>query len=212
MGLSVPPHRPPPRSIGLTGGIGSGKSTVAATLAQCGAHVVDVDAIAHRLTGRGGAAMPAIEAAFGRGVVGADGALDRAAMRGLAFGDPDAKRRLEAVLHPLIQSVAQAEGAAAQAAGKPALFDIPLLAESNHWRPRLDRIIVVDCSEATQVRRVMQRSGWTAEAVERVIALQAPRRHRRSIADAVVYNDGLSPEQLAAEVRALWALWNNNRA
>lgn len=193
--------------IGLTGGIGSGKSTVARELVALGAVLVDTDAIARALTAAGGAALPALAAAFGRDILGADGALDRERMRALAFGDAGAKARLEGVLHPLIGAEAQRQ---AQAAGDAAIvFDVPLLAESRHWRARVQRVLVVDCREATQVARVMARSGWAEPAVRRVIAQQAPRAQRRAIADAVVFNDDLSPTALAQEVGALWALWNN---
>ena len=194
--------------LGLTGGIGSGKSTVAAMLAARGAAVVDTDAIARALTGPGGAAVGAIAAGFGADVIGPDGALDRAAMRALAFGDAGARSRLEAILHPLIGAQAQAEAARAEGAGVPLLvFDVPLLAESRRWRARVQRVLVVDCSEATQVRRVAARPGWSAVMAERVIAQQASRMLRRSIADAVVFNDGIALDALESEVDALLALW-----
>ncbi len=197
------------RRIGLTGGIGSGKSTVARTFVDCGAALVDTDAIARALTLPGGAALPALAAAFGADIIGSDGAMDRDRMRALAFADPDAKRRLEAVLHPMIGAEAQRQ---ATAAGERCIvFDVPLLTESSHWRDRVERVLVVDCREDTQVQRVMQRSGWAEDAVRRVIAQQAPRARRRAIADAVIHNDGIGAEALAAEVRALWALWNNRR-
>jgi len=190
--------------IGLTGGIGSGKSTVAAMLVRHGASLVDTDAIARQLTLPGGAAMPAVAEAFGPSVVAADGGLDRAAMRALVFADPSAKQRLEAILHPMIG--AEAARQARQAPGA-VVFDVPLLAESNHWRDRVDRVLVVDCREATQLARVMQRPGWTHEAASAVIAQQASRAARRACADAVIYNDGLSLEQLALEVDAVWRRW-----
>jgi dephospho-CoA kinase len=194
------------RSIGLTGGIGSGKSTVAARLVACGAWLVDTDAIARALTAPGGAALPALAAAFGADILDADGALDRARMRALAFGDPAHKSRLEAVLHPMIGAEAQAQ--AARAAGRPVVFDVPLLAESNRWRTRVDRVLVIDCPEALQVERVVRRSGWEPAAVVRVIAQQAPRAQRRAIADAVLHNDEqTSLDILAQQVRALWAAW-----
>jgi dephospho-CoA kinase len=194
------------RAIGLTGGIGSGKSTVAALLVDCGACLVDTDAIARSLTAPGGAALPALAAAFGPGILAADGSLDRAHMRSLAFGDAATKRRLEAVLHPMIATEAEAQAAAA--AGRPVVFDVPLLTESARWRARLDRILVVDCPEALQVRRVMQRSGWEAAAVGRVIAQQATRARRRAIADAVIHNgDAQTLDGLRAAVRTLWAHW-----
>ncbi|HNT39517.1 MAG TPA: dephospho-CoA kinase [Rubrivivax sp.] len=193
------------RSIGLTGGIGSGKSTVAALLVRHGAALVDTDAIARALTLPGGAAIAAIADTFGAAMIGADGALDRERMRQQVFADPAAKARLEAILHPLI--AAQAEREAEAAGARIVVFDVPLLAESTRWRARVDRILVVDCEEDTQRRRVMQRSGWSDAAVRAVIAQQAGRAARRAIADAVIYNDGLSPPELAHEVRALWERW-----
>jgi len=192
-------------SIGLTGGIGSGKSSVARVLVDCGAVLVDTDAIARALTLPGGAAIAAIGQAFGRDLIGADGALDRDRMRALVFADPGAKARLEGILHPMIG--AEATQQAAAAGSRVVVFDVPLLAESGRWRQRVDRILVVDCEEDTQCRRVIQRSGWTEAAVRAVISQQATRRSRRAIADAVIFNDGIAPQALADEVRALWALW-----
>ena len=191
--------------LGLTGGIGSGKSTVAARLAALGAEVVDADAISRALTAAGGAAIGPLREAFGPQAIDAHGALDRAQMRALAFADPDARRRLEALLHPLIG--AECERQAAAAGARPVVFDVPLLAESRHWRARVQRVLVVDCDEATQVERVMRRSGWDADAVRRVIAQQAPRARRRAVADAVIHNVGLSLQALHAEVDALWTHW-----
>ena len=153
----------PVRRIGLTGGIGSGKSTVAALLVECGAGLVDTDAIARALTAPGGAALAALSAAFGPELIGPDGALDRDRMRALAFGDAATKLRLEAVLHPMIgaESARQADALG----DRCIVFDVPLLAESSHWRARVDRVLVVDCPEALQVRRVIQRSGWDEAAV-----------------------------------------------
>jgi dephospho-CoA kinase len=194
------------RAIGLTGGIGSGKSTVGALLVAHGLHLVDTDAIARALTAPGGSALPALAQAFGPGILGADGALDRVQMRRLAFGDAAAKRRLEAVLHPLIG--AEADARAAAAAGRPVVFDVPLLAESGRWRRRVDRVLVVDCPEPLQVQRVVQRSGWDADAVRRVIAQQAPRAARRAIADAVIHNgEATTLADLAREVAGLCAAW-----
>lgn len=193
--------------IGLTGGIGSGKSTVAAMLVQHGAALVDTDAIARRLTGPGGGAMPALVAAFGPSVATPDGALDRARMRQLAFTDAASRKRLEAVLHPMIGAEALREAAAAD--GEAVVFDVPLLAESSAWRQRVQRVLVVDCSEATQVERVSARPGWTAESARQAIAAQSPRAARRAIADAVIVNVGIDLAALKAEVDALWSLWNN---
>jgi dephospho-CoA kinase len=191
--------------IGLTGGIGSGKSTVAALLVRHGAALVDTDAIARAIAQPGGAAMPAIEAAFGPTVLDADGGLDRARMRTIVFSDTDARKRLEAILHPLIGL--ETERQAAAAGDAPIVFDVPLLVESKRWRGLVDRVLVVDAREATQLRRVVARSGWTPQAVQAVIAQQAPRSARRAAADAVIYNDGLDLQQLAREVQQLWTRW-----
>jgi dephospho-CoA kinase len=197
-----------PLHIGLTGGIGSGKSTVAQTLVELGAALVDTDAIVRRLTAPRGVALPAIAQAFGPELVSDQGGLDRDRMRALAFSDPSARRRLEAILHPLIGDTARAEATgAAQAGAAAVVFDVPLLAESAHWRGRVDRVLVVDCEEATQISRVMARNGWAEETVLRVIAQQASRPLRRSIADAVIFNDSLSRQALRDEVLSLWRHW-----
>ena len=193
------------RRVGLTGGIGSGKSTVAAYWVALGATLVDTDAIARALTEPGGAAMPSVRANFGEQVVDAHGGLDRGRMRELAFTDPSAKRRLEAILHPLIGAGAMAQ--AARSVSPVIVFDVPLLAESSHWRRRCDRILVVDCSEQTQIERVVSRSGWHEDQVRRVIAQQASRAARRTIADAIVHNDGQTLDAVQAAVHRLWTLW-----
>ena len=197
---------PPPLRIGLTGGIGSGKSTVARLLAGHGAKVVDTDGISRGLTQAGGAAMPALREAFGDGVIGPDGGLDRDQMRRLAFADGTARSKLEAILHPMISDAAQREAAAATDAAV-IVFDIPLLVESGHWRDSVHRVLVVDCSESTQVARVMARSGWAADSVKAVMAAQATRERRNSIASDVVVNDGISQADLARRVEALWKAW-----
>jgi dephospho-CoA kinase len=199
-------HQLPGLKIGLSGGIGSGKSTVARRFAALGAFVVDTDALAHALTAPAGTAIPAIAAAFGADMIAADGAMDRAKMRSLVFAQPGERQRLEAILHPMIGAATRAQAARA-GAGQAVVFDVPLLAESGTWRARVDRVLIVDCSAATQVERVIQRSGWTAEAVERTIAQQASRAQRRAIADAVIVNEALSMAQLEVEVDALWAAW-----
>ncbi|MDH4391717.1 MAG: dephospho-CoA kinase [Aquabacterium sp.] len=193
------------QTICLTGGIGSGKSTVSALLVAHGATLVDTDAIAHALTVPGGPAMPALRQRFGDDVADAHGALDRARMRALVFSDADAKRALEAILHPMIGAEAQRQAAAA--ADGVVVFDVPLLNATSHWRASCQRILVVDCSTETQVLRVMARSGWPDEQVRRVIAQQATRTQRRALADAVLFNDGLTHAALAAEVAQLWANW-----
>lgn len=194
------------RRIGLTGGIGSGKSTVAGLLARQGAVLVDTDAIARSIAQPGGIATPALEAAFGPGVIAADGGLDRAAMRQIVFADAGAKLRLEGILHPLIGTETQRQAAAA---GDDAVvvFDVPLLVESGRWRAIVDRVLVVDATEQTQLKRVVARSGWAPEAVQAVIAQQASRRARRAAADAVLYNETLSLEELGAQVWGLWNRW-----
>ncbi len=197
-------------AIGLTGGIGSGKSTVAAMLVDCGACLVDTDAISRALTQSSGAAVPALRAAFGAQAITPDGALDRAHMRQLAFADAASKQRLEAILHPLIGEEARRQAAAA--GSQPVVFDVPLLTESSHWRARVQRVLVVDCSTDTQVQRVAQRPGWSEASARAVIAQQASRERRRAIADAVIHNDGLSLQELQSQVNQLWALWNNPAA
>jgi dephospho-CoA kinase len=193
-------------TIGLTGGIGSGKSTVAAMLVDRGAWLVDTDAIARALTLPGGAALGAIAQAFGADMITPEGALDRDRMRTRVFGDAAAKLQLERILHPMIG--AQAESQARRAAGRPVVFDVPLLAESVHWRQRVERVLVVDCPEPVQIQRVMQRSGWEADAVRRVIEQQAPRARRRTIADAVIFNgEATTLVALNAAVDALWTAW-----
>ena len=195
-----------PLHIGLTGGIGSGKSTVATILVACGAVLVDTDAIAHALTAPGGAALPALSSEFGPGIIGTDGAMDRTRMRALAFGDASARRRLESILHPMIGDEARRQ--AGLAGSRPVVFDVPLLSASSPWRQRVERLLVVDCTEETQVQRVMQRSGWSAEQVQRVMAQQTPRAARRAIADAVIFNDGIALDVLRFQVQALWHHWS----
>jgi len=192
--------------IGLTGGIGSGKSTVARTLVACGAVLVDADAISRAVTAAGGAAVKQIAAQFGDQMVTADGAMDRDRMRQLAFDDPLVKRQLESIIHPLVsQETLRQYGQAVSAGCACVVFDVPLLVESGRWRQQLDRVLVVDCSEATQITRVMARNGWSREAVEKVIAGQAGRARRLSAADICLHNDGLPLEALDAEVRQLAA-------
>jgi len=192
--------------IGLTGGIGSGKSTVASMLVLLGAHLVDTDAIAKAMTAPCGAAMPAIEAEFGPSIVTPEGSMDRARMREIAFLDPKAKKRLEAILHPLIGAECERQAAAA-AIGQSIVFDVPLLVESRRWRGMVDRVLVIDATEQTQLERVVTRSGWTSDAVRAVIAQQVERALRRAAADAVIYNESLSLAELSSSVRGLWERW-----
>jgi dephospho-CoA kinase len=190
--------------LGLTGGIGSGKSTVAQLLINLGAALVDADAIAHSVTAPQGVAIPGILATFGPEFLNASGALDRAKMRALAYADPSARQRLESILHPLIGQEIQNKAALAVQAGATCIvFDIPLLVESATWRARLDHVLVVDCAPEVQVSRVMARSQLSALEIEKIIASQATRSRRLAAADSVVFNVGLTFEQLAEEVREI---------
>ncbi|MDO4769401.1 MAG: dephospho-CoA kinase [Brachymonas sp.] len=175
--------------IGITGGIGSGKSTVTSMLQAAGATVIDTDHLARASTGPKGLAIEQIRTAFGNDVIGTDGGMRRDAMRQLVFNDPAAKRRLEAIIHPIVLQQAQALAAEAESQGQPLIvYDIPLLTESGHWRKRLHRIIVVDCDEPTQIQRVMQRSGLDQATAAAIISSQASRQQRRCVADAVIDN------------------------
>lgn len=187
-------------SVGLTGGIGCGKSTVADLFAALGATIIDTDVIAHALTAPQGAAMPAIVAEFGPDFAQPDGALDRARMRTLVFSDATARARLEAILHPRIRAATEAAGKAAS--GAYVMYVVPLLIESGSWRERVTRVLAIDCSEDTQVARVMQRSHLSADEVRAIMATQVTRALRLAEADDVVDNDaGL--EALQAQVQAL---------
>ena len=186
--------------VGLTGGIGSGKSAAADVFAELGAAVVDTDAISHALTAAGGAAMEPIRGAFGDDYVSGDGSLDRARMRALAFSDPDAKRRLEAILHPMIRAATGAQIAAAKA--PYVMLVVPLLLETGAYRDRVARVLVVDCDESLQVERTMARSRIPEEAVRRIMAAQLPRAERLRRADDVISNDG-DMAALRAQVEAL---------
>lgn len=194
-----------PLQIGLTGGIGSGKSTVAAMLVAHGAVLIDTDAISRGLTLPGGLAIEPLRAAFGNDLITPDGAMDRARMREHVFADPTAKARLEGILHPLIGLECNRQADAAGDAVR--VFDVPLLVESARWRARVDRVLVVDCREEVQVARVLARSAWARDTVLAVIGQQASRAARRAAADAVIFNDGIGLEELAAEVATLWQRW-----
>jgi len=176
--------------VGLTGGIGSGKSAAAAEFARLGAKVVDTDAIAHELTGPGGAAIVEVERLFGPEFVDAAGAMDRERMRELVFSDPEQKKRLEALLHPLIRAESERRIAAviAEKSHPYVVHVVPLLIESPDYRQRVDRVLVVDCPEALQLARVRQRSGAPEEAVHRIIASQIQRETRLAAADDVIDN------------------------
>jgi dephospho-CoA kinase len=187
--------------IGLTGGIGSGKSTVLEMLRQRGAATIDADAISRATTAAGGAAIAAIAAHFGAGFITPEGALDRARMREHAYAQPQARRELEQIIHPLVgQESARQVDAALAAGARCIVFDIPLLVESGRWRAQLDRVLVVDCEPETQVARVVARSGLAPDEVRTIIAAQAPRALRLAAADLVICNEGLSLAALALEV------------
>ncbi|HWS75157.1 MAG TPA: dephospho-CoA kinase [Quisquiliibacterium sp.] len=199
--MTTPPKTRPALLVGLTGGIGSGKTTVADLFGELGVPLIDTDLIAHALTGPGGAAMAAIREAFGAGVVATDGRLDRAAMRELAFRDPESRRRLEAILHPMIREETWRQ--IAEASSRPyAIVVVPLLVESGSWKGWLERVLVVDCPVEVQVERVMRRSGLPREQVEAIIAVQIARDRRLAAADEVIDNSG-DPSTLAERVRTI---------
>ena len=191
--------------IGLTGGIGSGKSTVSAAWVALGSMLIDTDAIARRLTVAGGAALPAVAARFGPKTLDNTGALDRDYMRKLAFSDPENRFALEAILHPMIG--AETARLSAAAGDSVIVFDVPLLVESGRWRTQVDKVLVVDCLESTQIERVVRRSAWTVEAVQAVLHQQASRSARRACADAVIYNEQLSMAELNEQVKSLRDCW-----
>ncbi len=174
--------------IGLTGGIGSGKSAVASIFEELGASIVDTDAIAHQLTGPGGEAMAPIRAAFGSTVIDPRGVLDRAAMRHMVFADKQARVRLEAILHPMIRL--EAERQSNQAQSRYVVLVVPLLVETGAYRERIGRIVVVDCPEDVQVARVMARSGLSEDETRAILAAQASRAVRLAMADDVIDNGG----------------------
>jgi len=177
-----------PFVVGLTGGIGSGKSAAADEFARLGATVVDTDAIAHELTRPGGAAVEEVRRQFGAQYVDAAGAMDRAKMRALAFGDPQAKSRLERLLHPLIRAESERRIAAARA--PYVVHVVPLLVESPGYRERVSRVLVVDCPPDLQRRRVRQRSGLGDNEIRRILEAQVPREKRLAAADDVIDNSG----------------------
>lgn len=198
--------------VGLTGGIGSGKSAIAERFAARGIAVVDTDAIAHELTGPAGAAMPALASAFGTEVVRPDGGLNRPAVRQLVFADPAARTRLEGILHPLIR---QESAAHCQAAASPyVILAVPLLVESGTYRERCDRVLVVDCEETVQIARVMARSGLPEAEVRAIMAAQASRAERLAVADDVIHNDnGMDAlESQVAELHKRYAEWSAQKA
>ncbi len=189
--------------LGLTGGIGSGKSTVAALLVDKGATLIDADALSRASTAAGGSAMPAIRATFGDAFVDAHGALNRERMREHVFADPSAKARLEAIVHPVVR--AEIDRQCALLAQGVALLDLPLLVESGAWRERVDAVWVVDCEPETQIQRVMHRNGWTRAQVEAVLASQASREARLAAANAVIANGANTTlSDLQLQVANMW--------
>lgn len=189
-----------PFTIGLTGGIGSGKTTVANLFAGLGAELIDTDLIAHQLTQADGLAMGAIQDAFGANFILASGAMDRVKMRDLVFRDAQQKKRLEDILHPLIR--AQTEAAAKRSKAPYVIFVVPLLVESGSWKQRVDRVLVIDCKEATQIERVISRNGLARPQVEAIMQTQASRDQRLQAADDVIRNEG-DLSEIQAQVRRL---------
>jgi dephospho-CoA kinase len=191
-------------SVGLTGGIGSGKSTVADLFAARGASLIDTDLIAHQLTAPGGAAIAQISQAFGSGVLLTNGALDRTKMRERVFANASEKARLEQILHPLIRRACEAQALAAS--GPYLIFAVPLLVESGTWKDRVDRVLVVDCPEQMQITRVIQRSGLSEAQVRAIMSAQASRAERLAAADDVISNaNGI--ESLVPQVDRLHTLY-----
>ncbi|QOY96541.1 dephospho-CoA kinase [Massilia sp. UMI-21] len=191
-------------SVGLTGGIGCGKTTVADLFAALGASVIDTDQIAHALTAPHGAAMPALLAEFGADFATPEGALDRARMRALVFSDDTARARLEAILHPRIRDATAA--AASIASGDYVIFVVPLLIESGSWRDRVTRVLAIDCPEDVQIARVMARNGLAEAQVRAIMAAQVTREQRRAAADDIILNDdGL--DALRPQVERLHAMY-----
>jgi dephospho-CoA kinase len=188
-------------SVGLTGGIGSGKSTVADLFAAQGVTIVDTDLIAHQITAPGGVAMPKIATEFGAAFVAPDGSLDRTRMRTLVFADEGARRRLEAITHPLIRT--ETERARLAATGLYVMLVVPLLVESGTWKTRVERVLTVDCSVETQISRVMRRNAFSREQVLAIMARQATREARLAAADDVIVNEDNSIDELRAQVEAL---------
>jgi len=188
--------------IGLTGGLGSGKSTVTAYFASHGIEIVDTDVIARELAAPGGAAIPALRAAFGEAVIAADGGLDRPRMRALVFANPAERVRLEGILHPLIE--VESLHYADMARSPYVIIDVPLLVEKSHWRRRCARVCVVDCPCELQIARAAARDGRSHDEVEAILSAQASREARLSIADDVIDNSG-TLDMLHSQVDALHA-------
>lgn len=194
--------------LGLTGGIGSGKSLVADFLADLGATVIDTDRVAHELTAPDGLAMKPIRLAFGNEVARADGGLDRDKMRAMVFSEPSLRKKLEAIIHPLIGS--RVRELAKQADGLYVVFVVPLLVESGRWRERVDRICVVDCDRDTQIERVIARNNLAREQIEQILTVQASRAQRLAVADDVIDNSGgMSVQDVRQQVLVLHQRWCN---
>lgn len=190
--------------LGVSGGIGSGKSTVCKWLGEMGACVVDADAISRDCTAANGAALPAIRAAFGSALFSSGGELDRSQLRSMVFDDASIRKRLESILHPLIAAEIDRQTALAQARGVACIaFDIPLLVESPRWRKNLDRVLIVDCKEQTQIERVMRRSGLEIVEVKKIMAAQSLRRARLQAADFVVFNDAANVGEVKETLSAM---------
>jgi dephospho-CoA kinase len=187
--------------VGLTGGIGSGKSTVAEMLAARGASVIDADAISRSVTAVGGSAIAALRQEFGSEFITPQGALDRDRMRQASYADGMVRKRLEAIVHPLVGAESARQESTAHAHGAPCIvFDVPLLVESRRWRQKVDLVLVVDCAPEVQIARVMRRSALDAATIERIIATQATRAERLRAADIVVANSGDSRAQLVDDI------------
>ena len=192
--MNAPLLPPQALRLGLTGGIGSGKSTLARLLQNMGANLIDADAISRACTDSGGSAISTIALTFGKEFITAEGSLDRQRMRDHVFAQPEARKVLERIVHPLVGDEIRRQ--TTQATSRLVVFDIPLLVESPHWRAQLDRVLVVDCLPATQVRRVVQRSGWDLPTIEAVMRSQSTREKRLAAADFVVFNDADSIDKL----------------
>jgi dephospho-CoA kinase len=193
------------KRIGLTGGIGSGKSTFGSLLVDRGFAYIDADAISRQLTGIGGAALSHIRQVFGEDFIAPDGSMDRNKMRALIFAQPQAKVQLQDILHPLVRAAMAEQEARLMSAGKPwVILDIPLLVESASWQQQLDGVLVVDCSEDRQIARVMARNGWTREEVQAVMSAQASRQERLAAATWVIDNDSDDMQALKRQAQA----WN----
>ncbi len=190
--------------LGVTGGIGSGKSTVCGLLAKKGIPLIDADAISRACTAPGGAALPALAQMFGEAVFDAPGLLNRDAMRALVFDDAQARAQLQSLLHPLIAAEIERQAAQAAASSPPCIaFDIPLLVESKRWRPVLDRVLVIDCQAQTQIDRVMQRSGLTSDSVQKIMAAQSSRAARLQCADYVLFNESVTIDEISRQLGAM---------